>query len=92
MEDDCEYREDDGKNQGAGGGLVISSADSEQTNKTELGKVDTDGDLVKGAAIEGALGVDLSAECVEEAVAERQVQQEQTKGSETKDQRSDDRI
>ena len=92
MEDDCEYREDDRKNQGASRGLVISSADGEQTNKTELGKVYTDSDLVKSTAVEGTLGVDLGAERVEEAVAERQVQQEQAEGSETKDQRSDDRI
>lgn len=92
VEEDGEDGEDDHDDQGTSAGGALSTANGEQTNQTELGEVDTGGQLLEGTGVRGTLHVNVGANDKQHLVAEGQVQQTEADGGETKQKRGDARV
>lgn len=69
------------------GNEVALDAGGEEADQAELSDVDANGQLLKRLCVEGALGVDVSIEDVEEVVAHRQVNEDEADCCETQNQR-----
>ena len=78
MEQNKKNEIDDHQDQGANGGL-----DSEQSNQTDDGEVDSSCCLLKCAWVDETLGVDIGVEHIQHVVARSQVYQINTDGCES---------
>ena len=67
---------------------VIAYVQTEEAQKTQLSKVDTNHELLKSTCVETAFGVDVGVKSVEHVVAIRQIDKPNANSREAQDQRS----
>ena len=71
---------------------TIGLRDGKQTDQADHGEIDTDCGLLKSARIDKTLRVDIGVEDEKKVVPIGEVDQVQSKGSESKDQGCNDRV